>query len=282
MTIARRVFLGYAVGALAGAVGCARSSAAAATSAGTATPVSPARRRYDVLIRGGTVLDGAGGEGIDADVALIGDRIAAVGPRLSGGARLEVDARALAVAPGFIDIHSHADGTLFDDPRAESVIRQGVTTVVVGQDGGSRAPLRAGPDDGNRSFASLGDFFAAVDRLPAAVNVGSMVGLGTVRRAVVGNADRPATPGELVRMEALVHAALSDGACGVSSGLEYTPGAFASREELVALCRPLAERGLPYATHMRNEDDRLLEAVEEAIAVARGAGCALQISHLKT
>jgi N-acyl-D-amino-acid deacylase len=109
-----------------------------------------------------------------------------------------------------------------------------------------------------------------------------MIGLGTVRGTVVGNTDRPATPDELAKMAALVEEALAGGACGASSGLEYTPGAFASREELIALCRPLAPRGLVYATHMRNEDDRLLEAIEESIAVARGAGCGLQISHLKT
>jgi N-acyl-D-amino-acid deacylase len=109
-----------------------------------------------------------------------------------------------------------------------------------------------------------------------------MIGLGSVRAAVVGLDDRPATAEELRRMTALVAGALADGACGASSGLEYTPGAFASREELAALCRPLAARGLPYATHLRNEDDRLLDAIGEAIAVAEGAGCPLQISHLKT
>jgi len=124
--------------------------------------------------------------------------------------------------------------------------------------------------------------FAEIDRWRASVNVASMVGLGTVRGVVVGDDDRPATSAELARMRAIVEEALAQGACGVSTGLEYTPGAFASREELIALCRPLAARRLPYATHMRNEDDRLLDAIDESIAVARGAGCALQISHLKT
>src|SRR5678815_3922384 len=105
---------------------------------------------------------------------------------------------------------------------------------------------------------------------------------GTIRDVVVGGDDRPATPQELARMQQLVRAAIADGACGASTGLEYPPGAFASRDELIALARPLAARRLPYATHMRNEDDRLIEAIEESIAVARGAGCPLQISHLKT
>ena len=109
-----------------------------------------------------------------------------------------------------------------------------------------------------------------------------MIGLGTVRSVVIGGKDRPATADELSRMQAMVTAAIADGACGASSGLEYTPGAFAPLAELIALCKPLAGRRLPYATHMRNEDDRLIEAIDESIAVATGAGCPLQISHLKT
>jgi N-acyl-D-amino-acid deacylase len=109
-----------------------------------------------------------------------------------------------------------------------------------------------------------------------------MIGLGTVRGRVIGNVDRPATPDEIRIMSAMVESALAEGACGASSGLEYTPGAFAGTAELIEVCRPLASRGLPYATHMRNEDDRLLDSIDESIAVARGAGCSLQIAHLKT
>lgn len=241
----------------------------------------PSRRRYDLVIRGGTVFDGSGADGVRADLAISGDRIAAVGPGLAAGA-LEIDARDLAVAPGFIDIHSHADGTLFDDPRAESVVRQGVTTAVVGQDGASHVPRASSADDNDgRGFHSMSDYFRAVDQAGPSINLASMVGLGSVRAAVIGEEDRPATDDELQRMTALVTAALDNGACGASTGLEYTPGAFASREELIALCRPLAPRQLPYATHMRNEDDRVLEAVDEAIAIATGARCPLEISHLK-
>lgn len=240
----------------------------------------PARKRYDIIITGGTVFDGTGADGIVADVALDGGRIAAIGRSLGDDARIVIDARGLAVAPGFIDIHSHADGSLFADPNSESVIRQGVTTAIVGQDGSSRVPSKAG--GGGRSFASVAELLRAWDALPPAINLATMVGLGTVRGVVVGEADRPATPDELVRMTAAVADALAAGACGASSGLEYTPGAFASRDELIALCRPLAARRLPYATHMRNEDDRLLDSIDESIAVARGAKCPLQISHLKT
>jgi len=230
---------------------------------------------YDLIVRGATVFDGTGAAGRRLDVAVRGSRIAALGATLRGRAREDIDAKGLALAPGFIDIHSHGDGTLYNDPSAESVIRQGVTTIVVGQDGGSRIPDQSG----RTSFAPL---FARLEALPVAVNVATMVGLGTVRRRVVGEDNRPATPAELVKMTAMVRAALESGACGASTGLEYTPGAFASREELIALCRPLARRRLPYATHMRNEDDTLVEAIDEAIAIARGAGCPLQISHLKT
>jgi N-acyl-D-amino-acid deacylase len=255
-----------------------QSTAAAllASRTAAATPTAP-RARADFVLRGGTIFDGTGAQPVDADVAITGGRISAIGPRLAAQGGEELDVRGLAVAPGFVDIHSHGDGSLSADPRAASVVRQGVTTIVAGQDGGSRAPSR-----GETGARTMAEAFAAIDALKPSVNVASMVGLGTVRGVVVGDDDRPATADELARMVDLVRQALADGACGASSGLEYTPGAFANEAELIALCRPLAERRLPYATHMRNEDDRLLEAVNEAIAVATGAGCPLQISHLKT
>jgi N-acyl-D-aspartate/D-glutamate deacylase len=264
MPVHRRAFLATGSTALLAAVGLP-----------IAAPFVRRRRvAYDLVLRGGTVFDGTGAPGRPLDVAITGDRIAAIGARLAEGGREEIDLRGLAVAPGFVDIHSHGDGTLDDDWRAESVVRQGISTIVVGADGSSRADGSA-----ERPFAER---FRRWDALRPGCNVASMVGLGTVRGAVVGNDDRPATPAELARMVAMVEAALADGACGASSGLEYTPGAFAALDELVALCRPLAAHGRPYATHLRNEDDRLLEALDEAIAVARGAGCALQVSHLKT
>jgi N-acyl-D-amino-acid deacylase len=215
------------------------------------------------------------------DVAVQGGRIASVASRIAEKGAVEIDARGVAVAPGFIDIHSHGDGSLFSDPRSESVIRQGVTTMVVGQDGSSRFPSRRSADE-EGGYASYAALAAAIDTLPSSVNVASMIGLGTIRAIVVGADDRPATPEELQRMVEMVRDAIGDGACGASSGLEYTPGAFASRTELAALCAPLAAAKLPYATHMRNEDDRLLDAIDESIDVARRAKCPLQISHLKT
>ena len=251
---------------------------------------SPAQ--VDVVLRGARVYDGSGGAPFSADVALQGDRIAAIGPELASAGADEVDVRGLALAPGFIDIHSHTDLVLLVNPNAESKIRQGVTTEVVGQDGSSIGPWTDGEFESTRDsyrsrydvtldFRDLTGFFDRLARTPASVNIASMVGAGSVRGAVVGNDDRPARPEELARMVALVRAGLAAGACGLSSGLEYVPSGFADLEELVALAEPLRVRRLPYASHMRNEDDRLIAAVEEALNVGRLAGVPVQVSHLK-
>lgn len=227
----------------------------------------------DIVIRGALVFDGLDTTGRRQDVAVSAGRITALAERVSERGRLEIDATGRVLCPGFIDIHSHGDRGLRDDPRAESVIRQGVTTIVVGADGGSQA---TGAAD-----ASFAEYWRTVAAWGPACNVASMVGLGSIRAAVVGGADRAATPDQLRTMTAMVERALADGACGASSGLEYTPGAFARTDELAALSRPFAGRGLPYASHMRNEDDALLEAVDEALRVGQDARCAVQISHLK-
>ncbi len=258
MTVGRRRFIG--------------SAAKAAAGVAAAPYILRQDARDDVVIRGGLIVDGVSPVPLEADLAISRGRIAAIGSRLARGTE-EISARDRVVAPGFIDIHSHGDGSMFEDPRVESLIRQGITTIVVGQDGSSRT------GDDTAGFQA---FFTSIDRLAPAVNVASMIGAGSIRGLVVGDLDRPATDAELKRMASLVETALADGACGVSSGLEYTPGAFASLSELITICTPLAARGLPYATHMRNEDDRLLDSIEESIAVAAGAGCPLQISHLKT
>jgi N-acyl-D-amino-acid deacylase len=262
---------------------------AGAASAALVPPAVHARRpQADLVLRGGTVYDGAGGPPVEADVVIADRRILAVerGARRAGA--VELDVRGHAIAPGFIDIHSHTDLSLLANPRADSKVRQGVTTEVSGQDGGSVAPASAervrslqrqyGEDV---DLTGLGGFFRAIERRGAAVNVASMVGAGTIRGLVVGNADRLPTDAELAAMIDHVRGALADGACGLSSGLEYTPGGFARLEELIALARPLRDTGLPYASHMRNEDDQLLASVEEAINVGRLAGVAVHISHLK-
>ncbi len=248
-------------------------------------------RAPDLVLRRATVFDGTGTPGVEADVALVGDRIQAIG-RVPERGVLEIDLAGQALAPGFIDIHTHADLPLLDIPRAENRILQGITLEVGGQCGSSPGPSdettareaqlryreRYGVDVDLRE---LGGFFRALEQIPSSVNAASMVGHGTIRGLVVGNEDRPATAGELVQMRKLVARALSQGAVGFSSGLEYTPSGFASKEELVELAAALQGTGYPYASHMRNEDDGVLAAVEEALHVGRVAGVPVQISHLK-
>lgn len=250
------------------------------------------RHRATHVLRGALVFDGSGAPPVEMDVAIEGDRIAGIGPRLDVGRVPETDLRGLALAPGFVDIHSHTDLSLLANHRAESKVRQGVTTEVAGQDGSSIGPWTDARYDDMRSryrrrygvdvpFRDLRGFFGWLDDEGAAVNVASMLGQGTVRGFVVGEDDRPATDAEERRMVEEVHRAVAAGACGLSSGLEYTPGAFASTDELTTLAAAIAGTGLPYATHMRNEDDRLFAAIEEAIHIGRVAGVPVEISHLK-
>ena len=252
---------------------------------------SPLAAQPELVVRGGTIFDGTGGPPRSGDVAVAAGRIVQVG-RVAGRGAEEIDARGLAVAPGFVDIHSHADLSLLVNPSAESRVRQGVTVEVVGQDGSSIGPWGDAAFESTRDryrrswgveidFRDPGGFLDRIDRERPAVNVATMVGHGTVRGRVMGGADRPATPVELDRMRALVREALAEGAVGLSTGLEYTPGSFAGRDELVALARELRGTPYPYASHMRNEDDRLLAGLEEALHVGRVAGVPVQVSHLK-
>ena len=244
------------------------------------------RARADLVLRRARIFDGSGAAAAIGDVAVAGGRITEVAARIAARGAEELDLDGLALAPGFIDTHSHTDLQLLRDPRADSKVRQGVTTDVTGQDGSSvawseDALAEARARYGDVDFRDVAGFLRHLDRRGAALNLASMIGAGTVRGLVVGQDDRPASPAELQRMVGLVQAAIDGGACGVSSGLEYTPGAFADAAELEALVAPLRAAGLPFASHMRNEDDRLLGAMEEVIGVGQRAGVAVQISHLK-
>lgn len=268
-----------------------RTSAVAAAGAVAVPGVVYGARRADLVLRGATVFDGSGGPGREVDVAVTGDRITAVGTDLPAGS-VELDLRGLALTPGFIDIHSHADMSLLVNNNAESRIRQGVTLEVVGQDGGSVGPwseegFQATRERYQRSYGVVIDFrdpagfLDRIDREHPAVNVASMVGNGALRGYVVGSENRPATTSEMDRMKAELRRAINGGCVGLSSGLEYTPSGFADSAELADLASVMQGTGYPYASHMRNEDDRLLGAVEEAIQVGKRGGVPVEIAHLK-
>jgi N-acyl-D-amino-acid deacylase len=239
----------------------------------------------DLVVRNGMVYDGTGREAIRADVAIEDGRIAAVGDVDAGDAP-HLDAAGLAVAPGFIDIHSHSDYTLLVDPRAVSAIHQGVTLEVVGNCGFGCFPIRD-PDLARRAiygysddlpvtWSSAGEYFETLEAARPAVNVLSLVPNGQLRLATVGLADRPAQAGELAAMEALLRESLEAGAWGYSTGLEYAQEAAATEEEVAALARHAPF----YATHTRRRDDGAADAVAEAIRVGQAADVRLQVSHL--
>ncbi|MDX6593247.1 MAG: N-acyl-D-amino-acid deacylase [Gaiellales bacterium] len=246
---------------------------------------------HDLVIRGGTVVDGRGGAAFTADVAVVGDTITAIGNGL-GAARATIDARGLHVCPGFVDVHTHSDFTLPVRPAAEAKLLQGITTDCTGNCGFSPFPLAPGVPGGERHgvfieplldqrWATFDAYADAMTERRPGINLAQLVGLGAVRLAAVGEEERPATERELQRMRDLVTEALKQGAFGASSGLVYAPSGFADLAELVAVTGPVADHGRLYATHMRDEGDRLEESVEEALATASGSGCRLQISHHK-
>jgi N-acyl-D-amino-acid deacylase len=247
---------------------------------------------FDLVIKGGTVLDGTGAAARVADIGIRDGKITAVGALADATADRTIDAGAFIVSPGFIDIHSHLDTSLFVSPRAESKIRQGVTTTVTGNCGGSAAPM-GGPEldktlaefEADFGFAcpyrDMDGFFTLLHNQGTAINLLSLVGLGDVRAKIVGLDNRVATMDEIKLMQRETALAIEQGCFGASTGLEYTPGSFASTEELIEVMKGIPEKHRLYATHMRNEDNRVLEAIEEAIAIARGSGARLQVSHLK-
>ena len=245
---------------------------------------------YDVVIRHGTVYDGTGGVPAQADVAIRGDSIVAVGGAVRGRGRTEIDAAGLAVAPGFINMLSWANEDLIQDGRSQGDIRQGVTLEVMGE-GESMGPLtdsmkaEAARQQGDITYpitwTTLGEYLDTLVGRGISTNVASFVGATTVRIHEIGYADRPPTPEELQRMRALVRQAMDEGALGVGSSLIYAPGFYAGTDELVALAEEAGRSGGMYISHMRSEGNRLLEAVDELITVARRARVPAEIYHLK-
>ena len=245
---------------------------------------------HDIVLRGGTVYDGEGGEPYAADVAIDGDRIAAVMPAVKDRGRREIDVRDLAVAPGFVNMLSWAIPSLIADGRAQSDVRQGVTLEVFGE-GSSMGPLTAAMrrDQMARqadirfdiSWTTLREGLDHMVSLGTSLNVASFVGATTVRVHELGYTNRPPLPDELDRMRRLVRDAMRAGALGVGSALIYTPGTFATTDELVELCTVASGFGGMYISHLRNEGDRLIEAVDELIEIARRANVRAEIYHLK-
>lgn len=243
----------------------------ASLSAGAFPPDEPAPGRaapaFDLLIRGGVVVDGTGRPAYRADVAVRGDRIVAVGRLPAGRARRVLDATGLVVAPGFINAHSHTYEYLDVAPGGDADLLQGMTTVVGGVDG--RAPTPLGP------------FLDRLERRRLGTNHALFAGHGSIRAAVMGTAARAPTAAELRAMARILERAMQDGALGLSTGLEYVPGRYARTEELVALARVIAPFGGIYSTHLRSEGDAVAAALDEALAVGREAGVAVNVSHFK-
>ena len=222
--------------------------------------------RYDLLISGGTLIDGTGAPGRRADVAIVGGRIAAIGTIPRTAAKETLDATGLVVAPGFIDVHTHADD-VWESPRAENFVKMGVTSIVAGNCGASAS--------------DIGEALGHVRKIPASVNFATLVGHNTVRRAVMGTENRAPTIAELNRMKTLVWKAMADGAVGFSTGLQYVPGTYARTPEIIELARVAANAGGLYASHMRNEGTALEASIDEALRDGRITGARVQISHLK-
>jgi N-acyl-D-amino-acid deacylase len=254
-----------------------------------ATP--PARASgYDIIIRAGTVYNGSGTPGRVADVAITGDRIVKVGDLGAAKARTEIDARGLAVAPGFINMLSWATESLIEDGRGMADLLQGVTLEVFGE-GSSMGPLndamkkeaveQMGDIKYDVEWTTLGEYLEYLEKRGVSPNVASYVGATTVRVHEIGYADRAPDPEELARMQALVRQAMEEGAIGVGSSLIYAPAFYARTEELIALAKAAAPYGGSYISHMRSEGARLLEAVDELMRIAREGGVPAEIYHLK-
>jgi N-acyl-D-amino-acid deacylase len=221
---------------------------------------------FDLIIRGGRVVDGSGNPAYFAEVGVKDGRVAKLG-RIPDRAETEIDAKGLIIAPGFIDVHTHAD-EVAEQPKAENFLRMGVTTVVAGNCGGSAL--------------DVGKALAEIEGKKVSINFATLIGHNTVRsKAMGGTFDRPPTPEELDKMKSLVEQAMKDGAVGLSTGLIYLPGVFAKTDEIIELARVAAAYDGIYASHMRHEDSRIFDALEEVVRIAREADIRAEVSHIK-
>jgi N-acyl-D-amino-acid deacylase len=255
-----------------------------------AAPGQTGRQSFDVILKNGTVYEGSGRPGLRADVGLRGDRVAAIGNLQRDAATTVIDARGLAVSPGFINMLSWSVDSMIVDGRSQSEIRQGVTTQIFGE-GSSMGPLteemkqRLVADQGDLKYAiewtTLAEYLAYLEKRGVSQNVASYIGATTIREHVIGLEDKKATPEQIARMRALVRQEMEAGALGIGSSLIYAPAFYASTEELIEMCKEAARYKGKYISHMRSEGNRLIEAVEELIRISREARIPAEIYHLK-
>ena len=251
---------------------------------------STGNNKYDIIIRNGTIYDGNGGQPYKADLAVNADTIAFIGDLKNASAKNEIDAKGKAISPGFINMLSWANESLIEDGNSQSDIRQGVTLEVMGE-GSSMGPLNAtmkaemqhgqGDIKYNVGWNTLGEYLHYLEKKGVSCNVASFIGAGTVREYVVGKDNRVATPSELDSMQLLVKQAMQEGAMGVGSSLIYPPDFFANTHELITLCKEASKYGGMYISHMRSEGNKLNEAVNELVTIAREANIPAEIYHLK-
>jgi N-acyl-D-amino-acid deacylase len=282
-SISRREFLKYSsrLTAAAGLGGC-----------GIILKGCRTKQEFDLVIKGGLIYDGEGREAFQADIGIVGNNIQEIGRISSIKGKAVIDANGLSICPGFIDVHDHTDISLLINPKAESHVRQGITTVVSGNCGASPFPIAEEIYDEIKAnyqeqfqldltWSDLKGFLLRLEKTGMALNYATLVGHGTIRGAVMGFHDRPSKTDELLKMKTLLEENIINGAVGFSTGLEYAPGSFAPANEITELCYVVSRLNGVYATHMRSEGDFLMESLEESIDVSRKTGVSLEISHFK-
>jgi N-acyl-D-amino-acid deacylase len=250
------------------------------------------KNQYDVIIKNGLIVDGFGTPGIKKDIGINGDTISVIDQLGDKTADLIIDANNLVVSPGFIDIHTHTDTRLLIDFRGVSKVTQGITTEVSGNCGSSPFPKNESDlkelDENlyerfgiHANWNDLNDYLKVLEESKVSINYATFTGQGTLRSFAVGKNDVPPTSEQMEKMKKALEKSMKEGSFGLSSGLEYAPGSYADTQELIELCKVVADNGGIYNTHMRNEDDRVIEAIEEAIKIGKEAQVPVELAHLK-